>query len=109
MKGLLVYFVLGVPRAFAESGSGGISLSDPLGNRGFQDLVIAVQRGLFTIATPILAIMVIWGGIQMMVSGGNEEKFKEGRKIIEYAIIGFAVMLLATSVVYILQDFLGIK
>jgi hypothetical protein len=53
--------------------------------------------------------MVIWGGIQMMVSGGNEEKFKEGRKIIEYAIIGFAVMLLATSVVYILQDFLGIK
>ena len=62
---------------------------------------------LLDIATPIVAIMVVIGAIQIMTAAGNSEKISQGKKTITYAVLGFAVLLLATSVVPILKSLLS--
>ena len=53
---------------------------------------------IFMFATPICAIMVLWGGFAIMTSEGDPEKFSTGKKTLLYAVIGFVVVLLANSV-----------
>ena len=62
---------------------------------------------LFKISIPIVAIMVLVGGFQIMTAGGNAEKVSSGRKTILYAAVGFVIVLLAESVVSIIQSVIG--
>ena len=61
---------------------------------------------LFNLSIPITTIMVLVGGFQILTAAGDPEKFKTGRKTILYAVVGFAVVFLANSIVPIIQDFL---
>ncbi len=48
----------------------------------------------------LLAVgMIIYGGIQMMTSQGDPEKFSKGQSIVIYAVIGLIVALIAWSIV----------
>ncbi len=51
--------------------------------------------------------MVLYGAFQIMTAGGKPEQVSSGRKTILYAVIGYAVVLLATSVVPLLTEILG--
>jgi len=93
-------------RAQAQTTGGG-TLQNPLGNTTFEGVVQKIITGLLQIATPIVAIMVIVGGFMIMTAGGNSEKVKKGRDVVLYAVIGFAVILFAQAVVFILKDLLG--
>jgi hypothetical protein len=53
--------------------------------------------------------MVLVGGFQLMMAGGDTEKVTRGRKTILYAAVGFAVVLLAKSVALIIQNILGAR
>jgi hypothetical protein len=86
--------------------SGGGALQDPLGGKTFQQVVDSITSGLLTVATPVVAIMVIVGGFMIMTAGGNSEKVTTGRNAILYAVIGYAVLLFAKVVVSILKDLL---
>jgi len=46
----------------------------------------------------IFLIMIIYAGYQWMTAGGNEEKVKEAKKRIQYAIIGIVVILAAFAI-----------
>ncbi len=83
-----------------------VTLNDPLSGQTLQDVVDKVTTGLIQIATPIVGIMFVIGGFQIMVAGGNAEKVKQGRSTLLYAAIGFAVILVATSVHLVLVDVL---
>lgn len=93
-----------IATAFAAS----IDLPNPLGCAGGADfmhcVVTPVINFLFVLAVPICAIMVLWGGFQMMTSAGDPEKFSSGRQTIVYAAVGFLVVLLANSVATIIQN-----
>ena len=102
-----VFSVFGVSRVFAESGPGGLTITDPLGGSSFQAVVAAVSEALAEIAIPIVAVMVLYGAFQIMTAGGKPEQVSSGRKTILYAVIGYAVVLLATSVVPLLTEILG--
>jgi len=86
---------------------GGTGLQNPLCGKTFESVVESIAKGLLTIATPIVAIMVIVGGFMIMTAGGNSEKVKKGKDVVLYAVIGFAVILFAQAVVFILKDLLG--
>jgi len=62
---------------------------------------------LQTIALVILSIMVLYGGFQMMTAGGEPEKFTKGRQTLLYAVIGIAVVLVATGVANIVKSLFG--
>lgn len=84
----------------------GIELPNPLKVQNIADLLDRIVGFLQTIAIPIVAIMVIWGGFQMLFATGDPEKFKTGKKTIIYAAIGFAVILIAKGVTSIVKDLL---
>ena len=51
------------------------------------------------LAIGLVVIMIIWGAFVMMLSAGNPTKFKQGRAVITYALIGLAVVLSAYVIV----------
>jgi hypothetical protein len=51
--------------------------------------------------------MILIGAFQMLFSGGNEEKFKLGRKMILYTAIGYAIILIGWGLTSIIRDFLS--
>lgn len=58
---------------------------------------------LFVIAT----VIFLWGIIKFLTAAGNEEKLKEGKKLMMWGIIGLAVMLAAWGLVRaVVQTFL---
>lgn len=73
-------------------------LFDPFRCQSLQDIVGKVTNFLLVIGGPIAAIMVLWGGFQIMTAGGDPEKFKTGRMTILYAAIGLVVILAAQGV-----------
>ncbi|GEM_PF-1221786 len=92
------------------TGGDTITLTNPLncpdngGGSGFQCVAEAIISALFKISIPIVAIMVLIGGFQLMTAGGDAEKVKSGRRTLLYAVVGFAVITIANGVVYIIQD-----
>jgi hypothetical protein len=66
-----------------------------------------ITDALLKISIPIVALMIIIGGIQMITAGGNPERFTTGRKTITYAVIGFAIILLADSIISIIRNILS--
>jgi len=60
------------------------------------------------IAIPIAVLMVVWGGIQMAISAGDEGKFKRGRQIITAAAVGLLIVFGAWLIVNTVLKFVGI-
>jgi hypothetical protein len=56
------------------------------------------------LAAPVVGVMVLVGGFQLMASGGDPEKVKKGKNTIVYSAVGYAVILLATAVAAVIQD-----
>ena len=77
---------------------------------GCADIGCVVGKILDTLAklaAPFVAIMVLVGAFQIITAGGDPEKFKSGRTTILYAVVGYAIVLLASSVVPIINGLLG--
>jgi hypothetical protein len=64
------------------------------------ELTNSVFNFVTTIIIPALVvIMVAWGAIVLLTSGGNQENVKKGRKIITSAIIGAIIVYAAFLIV----------
>ena len=102
----------GVSLAMAQGGGGGgggvtISIPNPIGGRTFIDVAKSVGDALTAFGIPILGIMIVWGGLQLITSGGAPDKISAGRKTLTYAVIGFAIILLAKEIPVAIQELLG--
>jgi len=107
---LLLFFA---SKAFAQRTGGGDEspsqlLPNPLGAQTIPDVLCRIGGWLFTIAIPLTAIMIIIGAFQIMFAGGNEEKVTTGKRTIIYTVVGFAIILSATGIIYVIQELLNI-
>jgi hypothetical protein len=89
-----------------------ITLIDPLkcklpGYEGFGCVAQAIINALFYISIPLVSVMVLIGGFQILTAAGDEEKFKTGRKTITYAVVGFAIIILGLGAVSLIRQLLG--
>jgi len=91
------------------SGGGTISLPNPLSCQDFGCILTEIISKIAQLAIPIVVIMVLIGGFQIMTAGGNEEKVKEGKSTIKWAVIGYIIILLANGLVLIIKSVLGAK
>src|SRR6266567_3982171 len=62
-------------------------------------VLAAIIEALVRIAGLIAVFYVIYGGIQLMISRGEPDKFAQARTTIINAVIGLAIAILAASVV----------
>lgn len=86
---------------------GGTKLTNPLGCETIPCVGQRIVRGLFSIATPIVVIMVLVGAFQLLTAGGNPERISKGRKTILYAVVGYAIVLVAQGLAFIIEEILS--
>ncbi len=107
--GLVIFSVVpALARTTGGSGGGGtISLPNPIGVESFTELIYRIIDFLaFTIGPAAVTLMILIGAFQILMAGGNPEKVTMGRKTITYAVIGFAILLLADGIIYIIVNIL---
>jgi hypothetical protein len=89
--------------------SGGIKLVNPLGEGTTFMTIINNVLNFFIIyiAPPILALMILVGGFQILWAKDDPSKVKSGKDTIKYAVIGFAIILCAKGVALVLIKILS--
>jgi hypothetical protein len=63
-------------------------------------LIGRIIRIFLSFAGLILVVMIIAGGILWMTSGGEEEKIKKAKGLIQSAVIGLAIVILSYTIAY---------
>lgn len=68
-------------------------ISNPLGVKTFIEAISKILDYLIYISIPILALMILWGGFQILTAREAPEKIKNGKTTIMWAIVGFIIVL----------------
>jgi hypothetical protein len=85
-------------------------LVDPMGlseTNPIPQFITRISGYIFAIASPLAILMGIWAAVLFISAGGNPERVKQGKQTLTYAVIGLAVVLLANSMVNIVQTKIG--
>lgn len=90
---------------FVYAQTGSISIQNPLGSSTFEGLITAIINWLLIITLPIIVILVLYAAFQFMVSGVSPDAKKNAVNIIKYAVIGYAIILLAKVLVGVITGF----
>jgi len=61
--------------------------------------IIKIINALLVIAAIAAIVFIIIAGFRMIVSGGDEDAFSQGKRGLLYAIIGLIVIILALAIV----------
>lgn len=70
-----------------------LSNPKPCTIRDLIEVVVAIINIMLSWAWLVSMLFVVWGGWQMVTSGGNDEKIAAGKTIFSQAIIGFFLVL----------------
>ncbi len=57
----------------------------------------------------LLLIYLIYGGLQLLTSGGDPKKVESGKSIITNAVFGFVIIIVAFLIVQVVGLFLGLS
>lgn len=103
---LTLLFFAGVAFVHAQGGGGLISPSDQPqtlvaatgGTGSFKELALNIVNFFLFFLGFIATIMIIYGGIMYVTSGGGEN-VEKAKKVLIYAVIGIIVILLSFAVV----------
>lgn len=79
---------------------------------GYSDISTFLNAGLrlaFIIAIIAVLIMLVWGAVEWIFSGGNKEAYGKARDRILHALIGLAILAIAFAIVTFFGSFVGIN
>jgi len=84
-----------------------LDIHNPLGGiSDINSLLKNIVGFLIVLAIPISMILVVYSGFLYITSAGNEDKIKTAQKTLIWALVGFAVVLVARSVPVIIENIL---
>ena len=91
----------------AQLGAGAGEYGADFGSPADPRLIVAnVIKVLLSLMGTIFTVLILIGGFKFLTAHGDEEKAKDGQKIIRGAIIGFIVVLVAYSItVFVASNF----
>lgn len=107
----LMVFPLAVAGQQSSVGSGDQSSSEipnPLKADDFTELFVGIANWIAGIIASLAVLVIVYGGFQYMVSGGNEDKIAQARKTIQWAIIGLIIVVMSWSLLKTVLSILGI-
>ena len=77
----------------------GLAQNAPTDKQGVKDIALQIVVYILDFVTIIAVGYIIWAGIKLITSGGEDEKKDEAKKSILYVIVGLIVVLLARVIV----------
>lgn len=101
-----VFACLILPR-FASAQLGGIYENCDVSDPQVESFGCMLENGinlLLTIASPILVIMIMIGGVMYITSAGNQSKAEAGKKTLVGAFIGLIIVVLAKFLVSLVAN-----
>jgi hypothetical protein len=103
---------LGISRVIADTQTGPITggptaLTNPLGSTSIVQIINNILNYLIYISIPILAIMILIGGFQILTARDNPEKITSGKNTIMYAALGFTIILISKGVALVILKILS--
>ena len=103
---------MGLRKVYASSLSSSLSgelsqdsLNSVSDTQSFVQLIINISIPL---GITCAVMLLIYAGYMMITSQGNPEKLQESREVITNAIIGFVIVILSVTLLYLIQDSLGL-
>lgn len=101
---LLALIVLSLP--MVVFGAESIDIGNPLKTTDVQELLNNVIDAILGIVGVVAVAMIVYGGVQIMISGGDSKKLEDAKKTITSAIIGLIIALLSYAIInYVLEIF----
>jgi len=102
------YFNLGIDAADNPVTIGGADspYTNPEGLYGILSVII---KNVFVIASIILFIFIIIGGLGMIINAGNTDKQKQSNKTLGSAVTGFIIMMVAYWIIKIIEILTGLN
>lgn len=86
-----------------------LEFPNPLAVKDFTELVGTIQTWLFYLALPIAVIMIVVSGIIMMASGGDPGRFGQAKKMLLWAVVGLAVILIGEGFLKLIESIINLK
>ena len=81
-------------------------LKNPISSKTLPQLLENVLNFLFGIAIVILPIIILYGGILLLTAAGDPAKISQSRTILLWAVVAFAIILLARGLPTVLRNLL---
>jgi len=111
---LLIILILGflavsLPLIEVQAQPPPTGIENPLGADTFTELFVGITNWVAGIVASLAALMIVIGGFQYMLSGGNEEKVANARKTIQWAVIGLIIVLASWGLLQALLEILGVE
>lgn len=89
---------------------GGQAIQGPLvGINKVGDLVSKLLEFLIPFGGVLFLLVFIWGGIDIIMSQGSPEKWKNARLKITYAIVGFVLLAVAFLLIKLIETIFGLN
>jgi hypothetical protein len=82
-----------------------LSLQNPLGSATFEELIAKLIDWLLVVTLPIIVLLILYAGFLFMISGVSPGQKKNAANIVTFALIGYAIMLLAKVLVGVVTGF----
>lgn len=84
-------------------------IQNPLSFSTFDELVAKLIGWVKMMAFAIVGLVIVWAGFSYATAGGDPQKIETAKRMLLYAVIGLAVILLAESILKTIQGILDIK
>ncbi|MDO8558424.1 MAG: Ig-like domain-containing protein [bacterium] len=105
---VLIVLALAVPAlAHAQVVFGSASIPNFLNARSVKELITNLVNFLVFIGIIAAAFLIVYAGVRMMLSFGNEERYRKAKEILLWAVIGFTILILARVFVQVVGTFVG--
>jgi hypothetical protein len=96
-----------------ESGANNCTSPNGCGNYSLDDILstaVIVANWILGVVGALALLFFVYGGFVFILSGGSEEKVREGKTILMNAIIGLAIVFCSYLIIqFVAQNLLGIK
>ena len=91
-----------------STGTNSATVTGPLSFSTLPELINRLNIFLIPLASIILFLVLVWGGYDFMMSGGEESKISAGKAKITTAIIGFVLLVLSYFMARLLGTIFGV-
>lgn len=85
----------------------GVEFENPIKKNTVAEVITAIVDWVYKMALILAPLAITIGAFYLITAAGDPERVKTGKKIITWAMIGIAVVLLATSFKLVMESLLG--
>jgi len=84
------------------------SLDNPLQATNILELIDIIATWLFNLAIPIAVVMIVYAGVTFLISRGDITKVTQAKKILLYAVVGLAIILIGKGFITLIVSILNL-